>query len=65
MNYIIELEKGVFIATWDGDPGRTLFKETAKTFSKKNAEKFSAKIKEKYTGRFINVKILNLNLTSK
>jgi len=37
--YIIELEPGVWIADWDGDPGRTKIKENAKVFeSRKKAE---------------------------
>jgi hypothetical protein len=28
-NYIIEFEKGVYYAGWDGDPGRTLKIENA------------------------------------
>ena len=31
--YIIQLEKGVFLAPWKGDPGRTLKQESAKRFS--------------------------------
>jgi len=31
-NYIIEFEKGVYYAGWDGDPGRTLKIENAMTF---------------------------------
>lgn len=30
--YIVELHEGVWIATWDGDPGRTLKKENAKQY---------------------------------
>ena len=30
--YIIQLEKGVFLADWEGDPGRTLKREIAKRF---------------------------------
>lgn len=33
--YIIELEKGVWIAPWNGDPGRTLIKGSAKQFDTK------------------------------
>lgn len=31
--YIVELEDGVFLAPWDGDPGRTTVKENAKRFN--------------------------------
>jgi len=33
--YIVELQKDCWIATWDGDPGRTIVKENAKTFPNK------------------------------
>ena len=65
MEHIIELEKGVFVAPWIGDPGRTLKKGSAKTFQKKDAEKFLTKIKEKYTGKFINAKIIQIRPNKK
>jgi hypothetical protein len=34
--YIVKLEKGVWLAPWDGDPGRTLKKENAKEFKLKS-----------------------------
>jgi len=37
--YRIELEKGVYGAPWNGDPGRTLKIENAKIFSKKKDAK--------------------------
>lgn len=30
--FIVELEASVWLAPWDGDPGRTLARESAKTF---------------------------------
>ena len=33
--YIVELEYGVWLAPWDGDPGRTLQKENARKFHTK------------------------------
>ena len=36
---IVELEKGVYLAPWEGDPGRTLDIRTAKKFkTRKDAE---------------------------
>ncbi len=35
MKWIVELEKDVWIAPWDGDPGRTLKKENAEVFDDK------------------------------
>lgn len=31
--YIVKLEKGVYLASWEGDPGRTLVQLNAKRFS--------------------------------
>ena len=38
--YIVKIEKGVWLADWFGDPGRTLVLNNAKIFStrKKNRE---------------------------
>jgi len=35
MKYIVELETGVWLAPWDGDPGRTTVKENAKRFDER------------------------------
>ena len=32
MSYIVELEPGVWVAPWWGDPGRTMVKSSAKRF---------------------------------
>ncbi len=32
-HYIVELEPGVYLAPWPGDPGRTLVYEEAKRYS--------------------------------
>jgi len=34
--YIVELECGVWLAPWGGDPGRTLVKENAREFHTKS-----------------------------
>jgi len=31
--FLVKLEKGVWLASWQGDPGRTLKKTNAKTFT--------------------------------
>ncbi len=35
MKFLVELEPGVFIAPWAGDPGRTLIKASASRFDTK------------------------------
>ena len=54
--YVVELEKGVFIAPWDGDPGRTLnFKNAKKFKNRKHAE--IALTKARTYRPFLNAKI--------
>lgn len=47
MDYIVKLETGVWIAPWDGDPGRTTIEETAKGFLfKKEAQRHLTKARK-------------------
>lgn len=46
--YIVELEKGVWLADWEGDPGRTLNKENAKQYKRKNWAKHGLKMARNY-----------------
>ena len=55
--FIVELEKGVWIAPWDGDPGRTIVKKNAKIFSNK-IEADYALICARVYRPFINARIL-------
>ncbi len=34
--WTVELEPGVWLAPWEGDPGRTLVKDNAKEFASRN-----------------------------
>lgn len=46
-SFIVELEQGVYLATWDGDPGRTKRKCFAKKFKRRlDAEKALEKARE-------------------
>jgi len=54
--YVVELEKGVWIAPWQGDPGRTLKIENAKKYQKHNWAKYGLKIAREYRP-FIKAKI--------
>lgn len=38
---IVELEKGVYLAPWEGDPGRTLDIRTAKKFKTRKEAEFA------------------------
>lgn len=31
-NFVVRLEKGVYLASWEGDPGRTLLRTNARRF---------------------------------
>ena len=57
--YIVELEKGVWLAEGNGDPPRTLKKENAKQFKQKNWAKRGLKIARKYRP-FLKAKIIYL-----
>jgi hypothetical protein len=46
--YIVELQKGVWLAKWEGDPGRTLIKVSAKQFKRKGWAKRALKMARKY-----------------
>jgi len=63
--YIVELEENVWLAPWQGDPGRTLKIENAKQYQyKKNAE-YELEMARKYRP-FLNAKIkLNKKLITK
>ena len=57
--YIVEIEKGVYIAPWSGDPGRTLKKERAKKFSTEIGALICLACARKYR-RFENARILKV-----
>ena len=46
--YLVELEKGVFIADWEGDPGRTLKIENAQKFDEKSEADYKLTQARKY-----------------
>ena len=58
--FIVELETNVFLADWDGDPGRTLIKKNAKKF-KNDVTAFFALEKARKYRKFKNgvVKLFN------
>jgi len=57
--YIVKLEKGVWVAPWSGDPGRTLVQENAQRFRKKhNAQQ--ALTKSRKFRPFISAKVYNV-----
>ncbi|MBE7649150.1 hypothetical protein [Tenacibaculum finnmarkense] len=58
-NLIVQLEDGVYLADWIGDPGRTLKIENAKVF--KNQDQATNALKEARKFRpFVNAGIFNL-----
>ena len=58
--YIAELEKGVWVAPWDGDPGRTLVQENAKVFNRKSAA-WRAIEKHQENRPFVNARVVEEN----
>jgi hypothetical protein len=66
--YIIELSKKLWIAPWDGDPGRTVIKRNAKIFDcKTSAEKELDDIQKSYKGlnRFNDAKVIKIEYSGK
>jgi hypothetical protein len=58
MEWIIELEPGVWIAPWSGDPGRTLVQGSAKRFqTHDDAKKALAKARAASSKKFAGAKI--------
>ena len=57
--YIVEIEEGVWLAPWEGDPGRTLDKENAKTFTSRfKANKALGKAREfEFRGSYPDAKL--------
>ena len=46
--FIVELESKCWIASWDGDPGRTIVKENAKKFKTKGQAKLALEVCRTY-----------------
>ena len=57
--YIVQLEKGVYIAPWEGDPGRTVIKQHAKQF-KTEKEGIQALIEAKKYRPFLQGMVISL-----
>lgn len=63
--YIVELEKGVWLAPWEGDPGRTIIKKNAKQF-KTYASANRALNKALQFGReFVGSRVINIKESTK
>jgi hypothetical protein len=57
--FIVQLEEGVWIAEWDGDPGRTLDRNHAKPFDSFKAAKVALKMAREFRD-FPTARIKNL-----
>ncbi len=55
--FIVELEQDVWIADWDGDPGRTCVESNAKRFRKRGPAGNALTAARKYRP-FLNAKIV-------
>ena len=58
--YIVELEEGVYIADWEGDPGRTTRRGNAMVFDNRWDAVLSAKKAQTYRP-FVNAMLIRLN----
>ncbi|HJX82308.1 MAG TPA: hypothetical protein VJ248_09770 [Candidatus Udaeobacter sp.] len=52
MKFIVELEPGVWLAPWNGDPGRTTVKENAKRFDIRYFARIAGEEAQKYRSFF-------------
>ena len=41
MKYIVEIEEGLFLAKWSGDPGRTLIEKSARRYKDVSAATYA------------------------
>lgn len=58
--YVIKIQNGCWVASWDGDPGRTLKFEYAKVFKNYyEANKTKRKLINENKHRVLNLKILD------
>lgn len=48
MKYIVQLEKGIWVAEWEGDPGRTHNKKSAAEFISKSDAEFALRKAREY-----------------
>lgn len=52
----VQANHDCWIAEWEGDPGRTLIKKSAKVYpNKKTAEKVCEDLNKKYTNRIFSI----------
>jgi len=59
--FVVELERNVWIAPWNGDPGRTLVKGNAKIFNKQSLAIKTIESARSFAGRDFNkAKVLEL-----
>ena len=45
---VVELEKGVWLAPWKGDPGRTLVQSSARKFNSKHSARRALMLARRY-----------------
>lgn len=62
--FVVELEKGVWIAPWIGDPGRTLKIENAKQYKQLNHAIYGLKMARKYRP-FLKAKVRHIEDSAK
>ena len=59
--YIVELESGVYLAGWEGDPGRTLIKDSALRFNSWRSAKLAVKRALRYR-EFKNIMVVPVSI---
>ena len=59
--YIVQLDYGVWLASWSGDPGRTLLESNARKYKTKKGARIAMARVHTLFGRFLNAKILEVD----
>lgn len=49
MKYLVEIEPGVWLANWQGDPGRTLLQSSARKYKSERAAKYAIARARRYS----------------
>lgn len=58
MSWIVELQPGCWLATWSGDPGRTLIKTSARRYATERGARIALGIARRIRpGYFLNAKV--------
>jgi hypothetical protein len=61
--FIVELESGVWLAPWHGDPGRTVVKKNARVYTSKKGANIALGISRRFRD-FNNARVISINYSA-